>query len=307
MALASDDTSTTSETITFVSQGSRLVGDLHFPQGNGTPLPAVIILGPMTFQRKQAPTEYARRLAASGFAALAFDPRYRGDSEGEPRCLENPLAKVEDVRAAVDALTTRAGVAAEAVYAFAVCQGCSAMLRAATDDSRLKALFTVAGHYRDHDADVQWIGSEEALTTRREKGEAALEKFQSTGEIEYVPAIDPERMDVGMPGQFVWEWYHPWSDRGLWENRYPVMSDAHLLRYESLSAAQRLDKPWLMVHSDNSFLPDAARRQFEAALGEKHLEWEGETAHFQYYDDPVVLDRTAARAADWFRAHKDRS
>ena len=71
-------------------------------------------------------------------------------------------------------------------------------------------------------------------------------------------------MNVGMPGKFVWDWYHLWADRGLWDNRYAVMSDADLLDYRSISAARRLETPWLMVHSDQCFLPDAARRRFEA-------------------------------------------
>ncbi len=43
------------------------------------------------------------------------------------------------------------------------------------------------------------------------------------------------------------------------------MSDADLLANESVNAACPLATPWLMVHSDPCFLPDAARRHFEAA------------------------------------------
>lgn len=76
-------------------------------------------------------------------------------------------------------------------------------------------------------------------------------------------------------------------------NNYPKMSDALLIDYESLTAAQKLDKPYLMIHSDNSFLPDAAKRQFEAVhTSEKKLQWKDRTGHLQYYDDPAILDRT---------------
>jgi hypothetical protein len=61
-----------------------------------------------------------------------------------------------------------------------------------------------------------------------------------SGNVDYVPAVDDVRMDVGMPGKFVWDWYHGWADRGIWENQYAVMSDADLLEYESASAMQRL-------------------------------------------------------------------
>jgi uncharacterized protein len=107
-------------------------------------------------------------------------------------------------------------------------------------------------------------------------------------------------MNVGMPGSFVYDWYSPWADRGEWENRYAVMSDAELLRYESLSAAKRITKPYLMIHSNQSFLPDAARRHFDAMPStQKTLLWEGDTPHLSYYDDQTVLDKTVGSIVSW--------
>ncbi|MEM9837324.1 MAG: alpha/beta hydrolase, partial [Bacteroidota bacterium] len=132
-------------------------------------------------------------------------------------------------------------------------------------------------------------------------GQVALNTYEQTGEVLTVPAVDPERMDVGMPGKFVWDWYHTWSDKGIWANNYPKMSDAFLFNYESLSAAQQLTKPYLMIHSDNSFLPEVAKRQFQAVPAmTKKLQWEDATGHLQYYDDPKILDRTADQVTQWF-------
>ena len=290
--------------VTFPSNGVQLVGHLYTPDNVTEKLPALPILGPMTFVKEQAPTEYARRFAERGIIALAFDPRYHGESEGEPRRFESPMAKAEDVRAAIDYLQSRLDVEAEQVLAMAVCQGSSTMIRAVADDTRVKAFSTVAGHYRDPEADVEWMGTEAALTERRSRGEQAKRHYEETGEVEYVPAVDPQRLDVGMPGSFVWDWYSPWAERGIWENRYALMSDADLLAYESLSAASRIQTPYLMIHSDNSFLPNAARRHFDAVpTTDKQLVWEGSTGHFQYYEDPAVLDKTTDQMADWFRSH----
>ncbi len=103
--------------------------------------------------------------------------------------------------------------------------------------------------------------------------------------------------------QLVWGWYQRWADAGLWPNRFAVMSDAELLDFESMSASARLRAPYLMFHSDQCMLPDAARRHFDRVPGEKRMEWWGDTLHFQFYDDPAVIDRAAAGIADWFRAH----
>ncbi len=283
--------------------GTKLVGDLHLPDSPSAALPGVVLIGPMTFCKEQVPTAYATRLAAKGYAALVFDPRYRGESGGEPRCWENPAAKVEDLKAAAAHLASRSEVDAGRIAGLAICQGSSEMIPAAADDEHIRVFATVAGHYRDAEADVAWL-TEDGLAAHKAKGAAAKHKFEATGEVDYVPAVDKTRMDVGMPGEFVWVWYQPWADRGVWENRYAVLSDADLLAYESISAAGRVNKPWMMVHSDQCFIPDAARRHFEAApTMDKRLEWEGDTPHLSFYDHPEVIDPTVAKIDGWFRQH----
>jgi uncharacterized protein len=294
----------TGSPVAFESGGERVVGRLFSAAFGRTPGPGIVILGPMTFQKEQAPTLYAQRLAQLGFTTLIFDPRYRGESGGEPRCLEDPLAKVADARAAADYLGQQPSVDPERLGLLGICMGASHALRAAADEPLIAAVATVTGHYRDRAGDVSWLGSEQAVAERHARGQRAREKYETTREADFVPAVDFDRTDVGMPGQLVWSWYQLWADRGLWENRYAVMSDEPLLDFESLSAAARLEKPYLMIHADLCALPDCARRHFAVVpTPDKKLIWEGETRHLQYYDDPVVIERAAINIADWFSRH----
>jgi len=282
-----------------VDQGVSLVGDLYVPAAPVAESCAFVIIGPMTFQKEQSPTEYARRLAAAGHTALAFDTRYRGESGGTPRAYENPLHKVADILSAVSFLRSLPEVNPARLIGLGICQGSSEMLRAVAEDDRIVAGVTLAGHYRDHEGDVTWL-TEEGLAARLAQGQAAKAKYDATGEVDYVAAVDDADMNVGMPSKFVWEWYHHWSDRGMWENRYAVMSDAELFSYESISAARQLTKPYLMIHSDYSFLPDVARRHYDAMPSTaKTLLWEGDTPHFSYYDNPEILDRSVASITKW--------
>ncbi|MEL6448511.1 MAG: alpha/beta hydrolase [Pseudomonadota bacterium] len=287
------------EKVTFEVDATPIVGDLYKPVATES-APAVAIIGPMTYQKEQAPTQYAKRLADRGFIALAYDSRYRGESGGEPRAWENPSHKVEDLKAAVRYLQSRDDVDANRVSILAICQGSSAAVKAAGELPELSTLATVAGHYRDAEGDIEWL-TEEGFAVRKANGDAARRKYADTGEIDYIKGVDQSDLNVGMPGEFVWEWYQPWADRGIWENRYAVMSDADLLSFQSISAVPDIKAPWLMIHGDNCFLPSAARRHVEAiSSATKHdLVW-NDTPHLAYYDDPKVLDITADRVAEWF-------
>jgi pimeloyl-ACP methyl ester carboxylesterase len=164
------------------------------------------------------------------------------------------------------------------------------------------ALATVAGHYRDYEGDIEWL-TEEGYQARKTQGEAARAKYEAAGEIIYVKGVDQTDMNVGMPGEFVWVWYQPWADRGLWENRYAVMSDADLLAYNSIDAAKTLTVPWLMIHGDNCFLPSAARRHMAAVPKTTRTKtiWDS-TPHLAYYDQPDAIDRATKEVANWFAA-----
>ncbi len=292
------ESSRTFEKVRFDSGEAFCVGDLYLP--TRLPAPAVTIIGPMTYQKEQAPTQYARRLADLGYAALAFDCRYRGESGGEPRCWENPAAKVEDLKRSVAFLATRPEVEASRVFVLGICQGSSEALKAAAESPLAKGLATIAGQYRDHQGDIDWL-TEDGLARRQSAGLAARQRYQATMEVEYIAGVDEVDMNVAMPGRFVWDWYHPWAEKGLWDNRYAVMSDADLLAYESMTAARAITTPWLMIHGDACFLPTAARRHFDAvpAGTPKALVWD-ETPHLDYYDKPDVIDRAAGRIATWF-------
>jgi len=78
----------------------ELAGDLHLPDGGAdvsAPLRAVVLSTPGSSVKEQIGANYASRLAAGGIAALTFDPAHQGESGGEPRDLEDPYRRSEDI------------------------------------------------------------------------------------------------------------------------------------------------------------------------------------------------------------------
>ncbi|WP_245274277.1 alpha/beta hydrolase [Rhizobium leguminosarum] len=82
-------------------------------------------------------------MAARGFVALAVDPSYQGESGGEPRHLEDPAARVEDVHCAVDYLMMLPFVDEARVGLLAICAGDGHGITAALIEHRFRAIGTV--------------------------------------------------------------------------------------------------------------------------------------------------------------------
>ena len=134
---------------TFKSQGETLVGNLFLPNG-GAPAGVVIAVGPLTSVKEQAAGAYAGAMAERGYAALAFDYRYFGESEGEPRQFENPEANIEDIKNAAGALLADDRLADLPVFGLGVCFGAGPMVRTVAEDPRFRAFAGVAGVYTDN-------------------------------------------------------------------------------------------------------------------------------------------------------------
>lgn len=300
------------EQVTFNSNGVELVGKLFIPNGLSNPAPAVTILGPVAFVKEQSPIQYATRMAKAGFVTLAFDPRFHGESGGEPRRYESPQAKVDDLKSAISYLLTRSEVDKDRVYMLGVCQGVNWAIQATTEDSRIKALALVAGHYLTKETIDEYNGGAEKTLARIEKGKQAKAKYEQTGEVEYIPVVsleDPKALLLPKP---IYEWYIRWDNSspawnflGKWENRVTAMSEAELWTYRVDETVKKLATPTLMVHADRAASgPVAPKKLFESiATRDKNLVWLGNNIQFQFYEEPETIDLAVNNVSEWFHSH----
>jgi fermentation-respiration switch protein FrsA (DUF1100 family) len=121
--------------------GIRLVGDLYLPNNRaGRRLPALAVGGPFGAVKEQSSGLYAQTMAERGFATLAFDGSFTGESSGEPRHVASPDINTEDFSAAVDFLGLHPSVDRERIGVLGICGWGSFALNAVAADKRVKAV-----------------------------------------------------------------------------------------------------------------------------------------------------------------------
>ena len=286
------------ESFTFLSDGDRLVGDLYLP-ADRDPLAAVVTSGPLTSVKEQATGNYARALAERGFAAVAFDHRTFGESDGSPRQFENPEGKARDVSAAVTALEADPRTTGLPTMAVGVCAGGGYMARAVADDSRLASFAGVAGYYSDASSFAS--SSPREYQAAIDRGRAAEQHWRETGSAETIEAVARDGGDVAMPLQEAFEFYG--TPRGAvpnYVNGFAVQSLAYTTPFDAQEAAARIRVPFLLVHSEHALVPPLARAFYASVDSPKSELWLESVGQIDFYDDPQLIALAADAIADHF-------
>ena len=292
---------TTQHKVTFSGLGNTLTGNLFLPDGGG-PAPGVVVAGTWTSVKELMADRYAERLANRGFAALSFDFTGFGESQGEPRDVEDPARKVRDIHDAVTFLAGHPAVDADRLGALGICAAAMYMADNTAHDPRIGSLALVAPWLHDAAICEAAYGGADAVAQKIKTAREARDRFTRTGEIDYVPVVSATDERAAMPYDI--DFYLNPARGGIpeWPNRFAVMAWEDWLTYDSLVLAPRITRPTLLVHSEDAAIPDGARRFHAGLAGPRDILWTQGT-QFDFYDqEPQVT-----LAADTVAAHFGRT
>ncbi|MCO5731622.1 alpha/beta hydrolase [Rhizobium sp. SSA_523] len=299
--------------VTFRNRHIEVVGNIHLPPefDEATAYPAIVLATPGSSVKEQIGAIYAERLATYGFIALTFDPSYQGESSGEPRDLEDPAVRVEDIHCAVDHLTTLPYVDDARIGLLGICAGGGYAIKAALTEPRFKAVGTVVANdigeaMRRLLPDFRQTLLDVAVERTAQARGAAPRRDpwipDSLADAEAAGITDPELLEAVT---FYREsaYRHPNST-----NRLLFVSYGSLLGFDAFGLVPDLLTQPLQVivggRRGTTGQYEAGRRLFDLSPSKaKHfLEVEG-AGHYDMYYKPEYVGPAVARLAGFFSEH----
>lgn len=303
---AMDGTPAKTKPVSFLSEGQRVVGVLHMPANfsESRTYPTVIIDGSWTTVKEQMQGLYASKLADNGFLTLAFDHRYYGDSEGQPREYENHTAKVQDIKNAMTYLQTLPYVDKERIAGVGVCASGAYMMQAVAEDDRFAALGTVVAWLMTPETAKQFYGGDEGVNMRIHKAEQAEQQFVAGNGAQYVPAYDPNNKEAAMFFEVPYYGMKTRGDLPSWNNNFAVMGWKPWLTYDGIKSSNHVYVPTIMIGSKDQFLPDGAKEAFKNINSDAKKDvWLDQYQHAQFYDQPEPVSKSVNELVAFFNEH----
>jgi fermentation-respiration switch protein FrsA (DUF1100 family) len=290
----------TRKAVTFKNRyGITLSGDLYLPKNaDNEKLAALAISGPFGAVKEQSSGLYANQMAERGFAVIAFDPSYTGESGGEPRDIASPDINTEDFSAAVDFLGLQHNVDRNKIGIIGICGFATFALNATIADKRVKAVATTSAYDISR---VSAKGYYDKMTP--EERTKAFERMSlqrwvdaENGKPEYPTTHLPEKLKGDEP-QFVKDYFDYYkTPRGY--HKRSLNSNKGWTKTNSLSFANSVmlsyikeisPRPMLLIAGENAHSKYMSDDIYKMASEPKELMIIPNAVHVDLYDRVDVI------------------
>lgn len=264
--------------------------------------PAIVVAHPNGGVKEQVAGLYAQRLAEQGYITIAMDAAYQGGSGGEPRNVDKPAYRIEDIHGAADFITQYEGVDQDRLGVLGICGGGGYTLAAAQSDKRFKSVATLSmfnsGRVRRNGyADSQLNTVQERLRQASDARarEAAGGKVPYSGDADMTDAqIAALPFDLYRQGyEYYWRTHaHPGSTF-----KYTTSSLLDLMRWDATDRIDLIDKPLLMIagaKADSLYMTEDAFLKASGTKDKELFRIEGAT-HIETYWVPKYVDAAMAK------------
>lgn len=281
--------------------GIELTGDLYLPKDYSGKLAAIAVCGPFGAVKEQASGLYADEMASRGFAALAFDPSFIGESGGQVRNVAAPDINTEDFSAAVDFLSVQEFIDSQRIGIIGICGFGGWALNAASIDTRIKATVsatmydmcrvTAQGYFDAMDADARYE-LRKALNAQRTE-DYKKDTFARVGGV-----ADSLPEDAPFYVKDYYDYYKTdrgYSERSLNSNEgWNITSALSMLNSKILQYSDEIRSAVLVMHGEKAHSCYFSKDVFQKLNGDnKELLILPDAVHTDLYDrkDKIPFDK----------------
>ena len=301
----------TQREVEFVSGGETVRGDLLLPEGDG-PFPVVVMAGGWCYVKELRQPQYAADFVKRGFAALIFDYRRMGASDGEPRQHIDPWAQIEDFKNAITFASNQPELDSNRIGIWGISYSGGHVLIVGATDPRVKAVVSNVAVIDGYETMWRMHGTDRFRGLKQFVAEERAKRTQ-TGEHSYMAMS-------GVP-QHPDDAFTVWPDNDVLtvfnelkatqaprhEHRNTVESIELLMQYNAAPYAKRLlDMPTMMIvaNEDDITMWDQEIAVYDSIpSSRKQLVVLPATDHMTLYSDVSALDYAAHAAGWWFERH----
>ena len=282
--------------LSFYSAGLKLAATLYAPEPTpgGKKLPVVVLCHGLRCNRKIVLPGFAKGFVAEGYAALAFDYRGFGESEGKKWRLI-ARERVEDIVAATTFATLQPEIDASRIALFGISYGAANAISAAAIDPRARAVVAQGGF----GSGDRWLRVGRPLWQYwefRKRIEADRARRVTTGESESIDAFD---MVPATPAE---DAYRKSGATAALALTLPLETADDLLTYRPEDDAPCISpRPLFVIGAELDYIVDVQEsyRLYEKALEPKRLAILPGMSHTDPYSKG--LDEVVAMSAAFFR------
>jgi uncharacterized protein len=304
----------TIERVTYPARnmGTTIVANLFKPAGfdAGRKYPAIVVTHPFGGVKEQTAGLYAQHLAEQGSITLAYDASYQGESGGEPRLMEVPAQRLDDISCAIDFLVKQSQVDVERIGSLGICAGGSYALCNAQTELRVKAVAAVST-FNLGEARREAMGTlsyEERINRLKDASEQRSR--EARGEpVRLVPVV-PDTLDAftaSTPALYRegYEYYrtaraaHPNSP-----NRYAFSSLPLQMAYFPFDQLETISpRPLLVIAGSNADTLFWSEEVHQKAKEPKELYVVDGATHIDMYDKPQFVGPAVTKLDAFFSQH----
>ena len=264
---------------------------------------AIVVSHPGGGVKEQTAGTYARRLAEAGYVTLAFDAAYQGQSGGEPRNIDDPHLRVEDISYAIDYLLTLPFVDEKRIGALGICAGGGATMQASCLDRRIKAvagisIFDVGGATRDMGKDkvLEFLEKVSVQKTAEAHGDPLLLTPIIPDTKAELPPDAPTYLVQAVDYYRTPRAWHPRSrNRAVFS-----LLDRSVNFFPFQLMGTLLTQPLLIISGDQSDTIKYSQEAYDAACGPKELYLVKGAGHVDMYDKEPYVSEAVVKMAEFF-------